>query len=133
MFTFSLSTSATIEEMFLLMMLYFSVTILSLLISMETSHAMMITINKVSGQDNASCINSPLSHPCQTLDHVVSNIQITNNVGIYLESELVSLKSVVIFNNWNNVTVYGKGPKLTTIKCELDKGDRAGLVFERYS
>ena len=101
-----------------------------LLISMDTSYAVMITINNVSGQDNASCITNPASHPCQTLDYVVSNIQINNNVDIYIESELTSLKSVVTFNNWNNVTVYGKGPKLTTIKCELDKGDKAGLVFE---
>ena len=112
------------------MMMYVSMGLIFLLISMVTSHAMMIIINKVSGQDNASCINSPPSHPCQTLDYVVSNIKTTNNVSIYLESELVSLKSVVTFNNWNNVTVYGKGPKLTTIKCEMDDGNKAGLVFE---
>ena len=113
------------------MMMYTSIGHIFLLISMDTSHAMtMININEVSGQDNTGCIKNPPSHPCQTLDYAVSNIQITNNVNIYLESELVSLKSVVIFNNWNNVTVYGKGPKLTTIKCELDDGDKAGLVFE---
>ena len=37
---------------------------------------------------------------------------------------------MVSFKNWNNVTVYGKGSKLTTIKCELDDSDKAGLVFE---
>ena len=110
--------------------MYALMDLLFLLISAGTSHTMMITINKVSGQDNASCITNPPSHPCLTLDYVVINIQITNNVSIYLESELVSLKSVVTFNTWNNVTVYGKGSKLTTIKCELDDNDKAGLVFE---
>ena len=124
MFTFSLGTLTTIEEM-----MYFSVGLFFLLISMETSHAVMITINKVSGQDNAGCITNPPSHPCLTLDYAVINIQITNNVSIYLESDLVSLKSVVTFNTWNNVTVYG-GPNITTIKCELDDNGEAGLVFE---
>ena len=68
-------------------MLYFPVNILSLLISMKTSHPVMITINKVSGQDNTSCINNPPSHPCQTLDYVVSNIKITNNVSIYFHNK----------------------------------------------
>ena len=113
------------------MVMYASMVLIFLLISMETSHAMTITINKVSGQDNAGCITNPPSYPCLTLDYAVSNIQITNNVSIYLESELVSLKSVVTFNTWNNVTVYGKGPKITTIKCELGNGnDKSGLVFE---
>ena len=71
---FLLNASSTIEEMFLIMMLYFPVNILFLLILVDTSHAMMITISKVSGQDNASCIKNPPSHSCQTLDYVVSNI-----------------------------------------------------------
>ena len=130
-YSFLLSALATIEKMFPLMIFYFSVDLFFLLVSTDSSRGMMITINKVSGQDNASCIKSPPSHPCQTIDYVVSNIKITNNVSIYLESELVSLKTVVTFNNWNNVTVYGTGPNVTTIKCELDDdGDKAGLVFE---
>ena len=66
---------------------------------MDTTRAIMKTINEVSDQDNTSCVTNTPSHPCQTLDYAVSNIQITNNISIYLESELVSLKSVVTFNN----------------------------------
>ena len=91
----------------------------------------IITVDEDEGYDNVSCVENPALVFCKTLSHAVSQIVEKANVTIELQSEFITLDTVVHFNQWTNVTLKGQGKDITTIKCNYTTthNESMGLVF----
>ena len=90
-----------------------------------------ITVDEDEGYDNVSCVENPVLVFCKTLSYAVSQIVEKANVTIELQSEFITLDTVVHFNQWTNVTLKGQGKDITTIKCNYTttQYESMGLVF----
>ena len=90
-----------------------------------------ITVDEDEGYDNVSCVRNPALIFCKTLSYAVSQIVEKANVTIKLQSEFITLDTVVHFNQWTNVTLKGQGKDITTIKCNYTTthNESMGLVF----
>ena len=94
-----------------------------------------ITVDEDKGYDNVSCVENPALIFCKTLSYAVSQIVEKANVTIKLQSEFITLDTVVHFNQWTNVTLKGQGKDITTIKCNYTTthNESMGLVFNNSS
>ena len=90
-----------------------------------------ITVDEDGGYDNVSCVGNPALIFCKTLSYAVSQIVEKANVTIELQSEFITLDTVVHFNQWTNVTLKGQGKDITSIKCNYTTthNESMGLVF----
>ena len=92
-----------------------------------------INIDGSEGVDIVSCFQEQV--PCKSLEYVARNLNVTNNVTIEITSPSISLSGRIMFTNITGLTLKGKGPQLTNIKCDLRIGEHSngsGIVF-RYS
>ena len=92
-----------------------------------------INIDGSEGVDTVNCFQEQV--PCKPLEYVARNLNVTNNVTIEITSPSISLSGRIMFTNINGLTLKGKGPQLTNIKCDLRFGEYSkgsGIVF-RYS
>ena len=60
-----------------------------------------ITVDEDGGYDNVSCVGNPALIFCKTLSYAVSQIVEKANVTIKLQSEFITLDTVVHFNQWD--------------------------------
>ena len=90
-----------------------------------------ITVDEDKGYDNVSCVGNPALVFCKTLSYAVSQIVEKANVTIKLQSEFITLDTVVHFNQWTNVTLKGQGKDISSIKCNYTTthNESMGLVF----
>ena len=92
-----------------------------------------ININGSEGVDTVNCFQEQV--PCKSLEYVARNLNVTNNVTIEITSPSISLSGRIMFTNIIGLTLKGKGPQLTNIKCDLRFGkysNGSGFVF-RYN
>ena len=92
-----------------------------------------ININGSEGVDTVNCFQEQV--PCKSLEYVARNLNVTNNVTIEITSPSISLSGRIMFTNIIGLTLKGKGPQLTNIKCDLRIGrysNGSGIVF-RYN
>ena len=92
-----------------------------------------INIDGSEGVDTVSCFQEQV--PCKSLEYVARNLNVTNNVTIEITSPSISLSGRIIFTKITGLTLKGKGPQLTNIKCDLRFGkysNGSGFVF-RYN
>ena len=92
-----------------------------------------ININGSEGVDTVNCFQEQV--PCKSLEYVASYLNVTNNVTIEITSPSISLSGRIMFTNITGLTLKGKGPQLTNIKCDLRFGEYSngsGIVF-RYN
>ena len=92
-----------------------------------------INIDGSEGVDTVSCFQEQV--PCKSLEYVARNLNVTNNVTIEITSPSISLSGRIMFTSITGLTLKGKGPQLTNIKCDLRFGkysNGSGIVF-RYS
>ena len=92
-----------------------------------------INIDGSEGVDTVNCFQEQV--PCKSLEYVARNLNVTNNVTIEITSPSISLSGRIMFTNIIGLTLKGKGPQLTNIKCDLRIGgysNGSGIVF-RYS
>ena len=99
----------------------------AVLLSKSVLH--IVTVDEVKGYDNEFCVAN-LGCACKTLSYAVSAIKNKVNVTIQLQSELITLDTVLYFNEWINITLEGLGKDITSIKCKYTAGHKSmGLVF----
>lgn len=94
--------------------------------------SLSITINEVSGSDRTKCLNG--AHPCATLDYAAKNLQVHENISILLSSQKFKLKTVLTFDSWTGLKIFGKKHPIgnaTQIVCNNQRGIGTGLYFSK--
>ena len=89
-----------------------------------------INIDGSEGVDTVNCFQEQV--PCKSLEYVARNLNVTNNVTIEITSPSISLSGRIMFTNITGLTLKGKGPQLTNIKCDLRIGgysNGSGIFF----
>ena len=120
---------STTNEFELMMKLLVALVLLSILFNGSVSRT--ITVDEDKGYDNVSCVGNPALAFCKTLSYAVSQIVEKANVTIKLQSEFITLRTVIHFDHWTNVTLKGQGKDISSIKCNYTTthNESMGLVF----
>ena len=120
---------STTNEFELMMKLLVALVLLSILFNGSVSRT--ITVDEDKGYDNVSCVGNPALAFCKTLSYAVSQIVEKANVTIKLQSEFITLRTVIHFDQWTNVTLKGQGKDISSIKCNYTTthNESMGLVF----
>ena len=91
-------------------------TVLFKLNFMGSVYGVTIDVNHLNGSDNESCMTRQI--PCASLDYALTHLQSDDYVNI--TSAMVSLLTVVMINNVNNITIRGQGN--TIVMCNNTGG-----------
>ena len=105
----------------IVLVLFLLQSVLCLHINIDGSEGVVDTVN---------CFQEQV--PCKSLEYVARNLNVTNNVTIEITSPSISLSGRIMFTNITGLTLKGKGPQLTNIKCDLRIGkysNGSGIFF----
>ena len=92
----------------------------------------IITIDEDEGNDNVTCLSG--EKPCRTLYYAVNGT--SNNIQYKINSPNISINEIILFSEITNITIIGKGPDKTEMKCTClgpsnkDLNNNCGLVFD---
>ena len=83
----------------------------------------VIEVDSTNGHDNSSCYNK-VERPCRTLDYALMNgLTFSTNVTVMIHEGVYTISLLNLsFCNFTDITIYGAGSKLTTVKCSFGTG-----------